>query len=127
MPWISSVVVPTTAFAAFLCWATYKQRPIGWWGTVALTVVATSSAVVTFRNMTLADLHEEIGSSKQMVDSIQQFGLGDQPIVWVWGASGVLFFLYLLYVRVFVAASEEAFVDLVKYMWNVVIEVAATR
>jgi len=57
---------------AFLCVQVYRQRPIGWYGALALVTLAGISQVITFLHHDIADLYRAMGYEGEMLQMMEQ-------------------------------------------------------
>ncbi|MCX5662531.1 MAG: hypothetical protein NTW19_22850 [Planctomycetota bacterium] len=69
---VSAVV---SAVLLYLAYEGYRQRPISWWGTIALTVVAAVNGVFVFANPeALKQIYVELEMPQEQIDALEKAG-----------------------------------------------------
>lgn len=86
----------------YLAWAWYRLRPMSWWITLCVMLLFAISNVVTFAQIDLMDLYEQMGYSAEQLALIERYNfLTGQTMVW-WSAAFMLPLIgYLIWVKRF--------------------------
>lgn len=104
----AAALVVQIAVLVYLTRETYRCTPMGWWGTVALLVLAAASFIITFERVDLLELYRAIGTSEQDLALIREHAVLTSRSFNVWiGVVTVICLGYMLYIRKFFPKRPE--------------------
>jgi hypothetical protein len=97
-----------SALLVWIAWGMYKLKIGAWWGQVALLVVGSLSAALTFWRVGIMPFYEAMNYSPEMLANMERFAMPMAPLYAITGVVLVLGMLgYLLWVRKFFVEHAE--------------------
>lgn len=96
-----------TLVLGYVAWGTYKLKSGAWWTAVALNVLGTASAVITFSRVNMLEVWKRMDMPEQQLQVLRDSGIAEIMPWWmvIWA---VPFLAYLLYTkRYFIPSGQE--------------------
>lgn len=109
IPWFGTLLAGPAALAlllantllfACLAWGTYKLKKGAWLGTIAIIVVWSVSAIVTFSRVSILELYQKMNFPEEQLEVLQKYNMLEKMnMPWMVGICSAAYLAYLLYVR----------------------------
>ena len=102
-----ALLVPIILVTGAIAWGLYRGRRIAWVAAIVTVVVGLAFALLTFRDFDFRDLQRVMGASEEEIALMGNIDI--MPgLVGVWAATGLLWLVYLWWIRKYFRAPRTA-------------------
>ena len=94
------VIAAISAASIYIGWGAYTRRIRAWWGAYALVLLISSSMMLTFAELDMAEFYAHMGYTSEQVESLQEFRpVNPALLTFLSGVWGIMACAFLVWVR----------------------------
>ena len=95
--------------SVWLAWGFLRLQRVALWASLALTLLASASATVTFARVDFLEVYRLMGYPQDQIDAIRQMGLlGGQTMAWMMALLGIATCAFLVWLKKFFPAPRSS-------------------